>query len=204
MAEQLFLCSLFYLVMPGKQLYFIAIVPPEPFREKAWKLKEHFRDRYNSKASLNSPPHITLFPPFKLAREEKELVSALEEQAKQFHPFMVSLENFGAFPPRVIYIDVLPQPEMEKLQQAIKELIPQFAQPDPKVNNDRPFHPHMTLAFRDLSKEQFRKAWKEFNEEELSYSWEVESFTLLRHNGKHWEEKQEIQLHKTAPGLTHL
>lgn len=182
--------------MPEKPLYFIAIVPPEPFRNQAWKLKEHFRDRYNSKASLNSPPHITLFPPFKLVKEEQELVEALKDIAANFNPFMVSLENFGAFPPRVIFIDVLRNPRMDLLQQKIKKIIPEFAQKDPKLNQDRPFHPHMTLAFRDLSKEDFKKAWQEFKEEELSYSWEAESFTLLRHNGNRWEEKQEIELGK--------
>ena len=180
--------------MPDKPLYFIAIVPPEPFREKAWNLKEYFRDHYGSKASLNSPPHITLYPPFKLKGEENHLVGELEELAKHFRPFVVSLENFGAFPPRVIYIDVLRQPVMDKLQESIRKLVPDFAQPDPKINDDRPFHPHMTLAFRDLKKEEFRKAWKEFNEQELSYSWEVDSFTLLRHNGSRWEEKRLIPL----------
>ena len=180
--------------MPEKPLYFIAIVPPEPFREKALKLKEYFYERYGSKASLNSPPHITLFPPFKLAVEEDELVEALEKEAASFPPFVVSLENFGAFPPRVIYIDVHRQAVMDQLQGGIQKLLPKFAVPDPKINNDRPFHPHMTLAFRDLKKEEFKKAWKEFNEQELSYSWEVESFTLLRHNGRRWEEKREISL----------
>ena len=180
--------------MSDKPLYFIALVPPGPFRNEAWKLKEYFRDHYGSKASLNSPPHITLFPPFKLAKDEQDLMRALEKEAADFHPFRVSLENFGAFPPRVIYIDVLQQPVMNNLQESLQELISEFAMPETKAKPSRPFHPHMTLAFRDLTKEQFRKAWQEFNERELAYSWEVEHFTLLRHNGKFWEEKQEFEL----------
>ncbi len=37
------------------RLYFLAIVPPSPLYEEALALKHHFKDHYNSKASLNSP-----------------------------------------------------------------------------------------------------------------------------------------------------
>lgn len=46
-------------------LYFIALVLPSPLYEEVTRLKEYFRDRYNSKAALRSPPHITLHMPFK-------------------------------------------------------------------------------------------------------------------------------------------
>lgn len=191
--------------MPDKSLYFIAIIPPEPFRSEARGLKEYFRDRFQSKASLNSPPHITLYSPFKLLKDEKKLVAALKEAAAPFLPCRVSLENFGAFPPRVIYINVLHQPLLDRLEQSIKRLVPEFAQPESKskVYDERPFHPHMTLAFRDLTKEQFKPAWQEFNEKELSYSWEAEGFSLLRHNGRHWEEKQKIVPDKPADPARH-
>ena len=179
--------------MAQKPLYFIALVPPEPFKESAWKLKEHFRDRYKSKASLNSPPHITLCPPFILSTKEEELVKALKEKAAGHHPFEVCLQNFGAFPPRVIYIDVDQQPKMSELQAELMGLVPQFAAKESRFDT-RPFHPHMTLAFRDLSKQQYRAAWDEFKERELSYCWLAEEFTLLRHNGNRWEEKEQIRL----------
>ena len=47
------------------KLYFIAIVPPSPIYEEAFEQKVYFKTKYNSKASLNSPPHITLHMPFK-------------------------------------------------------------------------------------------------------------------------------------------
>ncbi|MEO0331724.1 MAG: 2'-5' RNA ligase family protein, partial [Bacteroidota bacterium] len=85
-------------------LYFIALLPPKPFRQLAWKWKEYFRDHYQSKASLNSPPHITLHMPFKLQPEEEpELINTLQSVAENVSPFTVELEGFGAFPPRVIF-----------------------------------------------------------------------------------------------------
>ena len=47
-----------------RKQYFVALIPPSPVYEEAQALKEYFREKYNSKAALNSPPHITLHMPF--------------------------------------------------------------------------------------------------------------------------------------------
>lgn len=180
--------------MSKNTIYFIAIIPPEPFRQEAWELKEYMRDKYRSKASLNSPPHITLYPPFKLEKEEKALIKDLEQQAAKIDPFRVQLKNYAAFPPRVIFIDVEEQPALHKLQEAISKCLDDYVKEEGGKKEDRPYHPHVTLAFRDLSKPYFKEAWKEFKERELSYSWQVERFTLLRHTGKQWEEYQHFSL----------
>ena len=90
------------------QRYFLAIIPPEPIFSEAHQLKEYFKEKYNSKASLNSPPHITLHMPF-LWKEKKETI--LLEKLKTFSsnqpPFDLHLQNYNAFAQRVIYIDVL-------------------------------------------------------------------------------------------------
>jgi 2'-5' RNA ligase len=181
--------------MLNKPLYFIALVPPEPFRQQAWEMKEHFREEYQSKASMNSPPHITLHPPFKLKQEgaEEKLEQALQELASGFKPFEARLKNYGGFKPRVIFIDVEKEPAMEKLQKAVVERVMPYAEAE-KKRAEPAFHPHMTLAFRDLSKDNFHRAWKEYESKELSYSWEVSQFVLLKHNGKHWEEHRQFSL----------
>lgn len=181
--------------MSKSPLFFIALIPPEPFRQKAWEMKEHFRDEYESKASLNSPPHITLHPPFKLKQgeEEKELEQALGQVASDFEPFEARLKDFGAFPPRVLFIDVEKEHAMEKLQKAIMKQVVELAAEE-KKRPDHSFHPHMTLAFRDLSKANFHRAWKEYQGRELRYSWQVRQFTLLKHNGKNWEEHRQFSL----------
>lgn len=55
----------------GTNRYFIAIIPPSPIESDVLALKNFFKEKYNSKASLNSPPHITLHMPF-LWKEKKE------------------------------------------------------------------------------------------------------------------------------------
>ena len=87
------------------KLYFIAIVPPSPVYEKANELKVYFSDKYHSKASLNSPPHITLHMPFQWKeKKEAELTEALDNFSKKQNPFYLKLKNFSCFSPKVIFL----------------------------------------------------------------------------------------------------
>src|SRR5690606_18414672 len=95
--------------MPSTQhpLYFLAIIPPSPEREELQVLKEYFKEKYNSKASLNSPPHITLHMPFQFSDKKRPiLLKTLENVAASHSPFQLQLKDFSAFTPRVIYADV--------------------------------------------------------------------------------------------------
>lgn len=179
----------------GSSLYFIAIVPPSPILEQASELKNHFKEKFNSKASLNSPPHITLHMPFQWrVKREEELVSKLELFSKNKKTFTLELQNFSCFATRVIFINVL---ENEVLRNFQLELY-RFCKTELNLFNaqykDLSFHPHLTLAFRDLKKPMFEKAWEEFSEKELSCSFAVERFTLLKHSGKAWESFREFFL----------
>ena len=169
-------------------LYFIAIIPPSPIAEQASELKNYFKDIFHSKASLNSPPHITLHMPFEWKEKKEEaLASKLELFSKSCNPFEVKVQNFGCFAPRVIFINVL---ECEQLRQLQYELH-RFCKTELNIFNaqykDLPFHPHLTLAFRDLKKSMFERAWEEFKGKEFSGSFMTTQFTLLKHTGKIWE-----------------
>jgi 2'-5' RNA ligase len=51
----------------------------------------------------------------------------------------------------------------------------------------RAFHPHITIANRDLAKSDFRKAWEYFNGLEFQKQFTTSAISLLRHNNKEWE-----------------
>ncbi len=174
-------------------LYFIAIVPPSPIHEEALALKEVFRDSYQSKAALNSPPHITLHMPFgfKLKKEEK-LVRILEEFAAGQEAFTLEFKDFGAFPPRVIFMDVEKNIALESLQAQLKLTCRQQLNLHNANYRERAFHPHLTLAFRDLRKAQFNQAWQEFQHKGYKAHFEVNSLWLLKHDGKKWELYREF------------
>jgi 2'-5' RNA ligase len=172
-------------LMPNK--YFIAIVLPEPLAAFVMELKAHFRDHYKSKASLNSPAHITLHMPFEWnANKEDHLVTTFNKFS--IDPFEIQLKNFGCFEPRVIFIDVVKDRNLEECYQKLTA----FAKTELHLFNsqyrDQPFHPHVTLAFRDLKKPQFEAAWNEFKFKTYSGSFECRKLTLLKHDGKIWRE----------------
>lgn len=170
------------------QLYFIAIIPPSPIFEEALQLKNYFKEKYNSKASLNSPPHVTLHMPFQW-KEEKDtlLVEKLELFAKQFSTFYLQLLNFNCFEPRVIYIDVVKNEKLDLLQRELHRFCKKELDLFNANYKEHAFHAHLTLAFRDLRKQQFQKAWEEFNEKKFEASWAVNQIMLLKHNGQQWD-----------------
>lgn len=154
-------------------------------------------EKYNSKAALNSPPHITLHMPFKWDEEKEErILNTLQELTISRQPFDLSLQNFGAFKPRVIFIDVQSNPALEKLHEDLKKIMKISLNIFNADYKDKGFHPHLTLAFRDLKKANFVEAWKEFERKNYEASYTVDKIMLLKHNGKSWDIYREFGLKK--------
>lgn len=179
----------------GSALYFIAIIPPSPIFEQSSELKNHFKEHYLSKASLNSPPHITLHMPFEWkVKKEEELVSELRLFSKSKETFELELKNFGCFVPRVIFINVIENEPLRDVQLELHRWCKRELNIFNAQYKDLPFHPHLTLAFRDLKKPMFEKAREEFKDKKFSGSFIADRFTLLKHNGKVWESFKEFVL----------
>jgi 2'-5' RNA ligase len=179
----------------GKQLYFIAIIPPSPLPEEMNELKHYFEKEYQSKASLNSPPHITLHMPFEWKEEkEKKLTTALTVFCESQRPVTINFENFGCFEPRVIYINVIKNPVLDSLQKELHQFFKKELNLFNAMYKDLPFHPHVTLAFRDLKKPRFYKAWEEFKERKFSHDFLAHKISLLKHDGKMWHVHTEFLL----------
>ena len=180
----------------SKNLYFIALVPPGDLEKELWEIKKEMSSRFDTHAALRSPPHITLHMPFRYRADRQEnLIESLSSFAIQYSPFIVSLKGFGAFPPRVIYVDVVANDAMAELQKGLLN----FMKKEHNIFNanyrDRPFRPHLTVAFRDLRKKQFEEAWEEIKDSVLEICWRASSFCLLRHNGRTWDVYHEFSLH---------
>src|SRR5688572_12169373 len=164
-----------------RKQYFIALIPPSPVYEEALALKEYVKEKYNSKAALNSPPHITLHMPFLWNEEkEKKLLTKLQEFARQCDPIKVCLDNFSSFPPRVIFINVAESDALNELQGRLHRFFKQELDIFNANYQDRPFHPHLTLAFRDLRKSQYPLAWREFSNKEYKAEFMADKIGLLK------------------------
>lgn len=181
--------------MSQVQLFFVALLPPQAVQDYANGVKQHFAEHYNSRHAQKSPPHITLQPPFKWALERvPELKQGLKVFAETAEHLPIVLENFAAFPPRVIYINVVKTQELLTLQKQLLEYMEsQFGIVDP-ASKTRPFAPHMTVAFRDLTRQNFKTAWQEFQTRSLHFEFTVDRLTLLLHNGQQWNVTAEFPM----------
>lgn len=179
----------------GVNKYFIAIIPPAPIFEEADKLKHYFKDHYNSKASLNSPPHITLHMPFEWkAEKEKLLIEKLDGYLKNIQKPVVAIHGFDCFKPGVIFLKIEKTDELTLFQKDLERFCRRTFQLFNAQYRNLPFRPHLTLAFRDLKKSVFEKAWGEFSEKEFSKEFLADRIALLKHNGKIWEVFKEFSL----------
>ena len=180
--------------MQDQELYFIAIIPPEPIYNDVMELKYHLAENYESKAALRSPPHITLHMPFKWRQDKEERVEEVLKDLVSDQPLIdLELTGFGAFKPRTIFIQVEKNEPLSELHIALKKSMKRKLNIFNADYQDRPFHPHMTVAFRDLKKTQFTKAWEKLKSEPFEASFTVGDISLLKHNGKFWKVHQSFK-----------
>ncbi|MGZ3865397.1 MAG: 2'-5' RNA ligase family protein, partial [Bacteroidia bacterium] len=66
-----------------------------------------------------------------------------------------------------------------------------------EVGNRRGFHPHVTIAFRDLKKDQFHKAWQHFKGKAFAAEFTCTHFCLLKYGLGKWDVYREFPLIKT-------
>jgi 2'-5' RNA ligase len=168
-------------------MYFIALLAPEEINNQLLKWKQMMLDRFGCSIALRSPAHITLIPPFWLNPElEAKLMESISSFAGSQHPFEIELQNFSFFKPRVIFVAVSENTQLQQLQKDLADyLMHNFTFPVKK--EERPFHPHVTIATRDLHKKTFYEAWEIFRDKKYSAPWEASGISILRHNKKNWD-----------------
>ena len=168
-------------------MYFIAIVAPEEINQLVLKWKNFFKERYECSVALKSPAHITIIPPFWMNKElENNLINSISEFSITKTKFEIALKDFATFKPKVIFVDIVKSKILDGLYQSFSDFI--FSQNKfPIKKEDRPFHPHVTLATRDLYKKAFQEAWEIFSKKKYEALWIVSGISLLRHNKKNWD-----------------
>lgn len=179
-------------------LYFISLVPPRELSDQIKSLKTQIARQYDCKRALRLPAHITLQIPFKLdENEEKKLLNILDDFSQKKQPFHIQLKNYGHFGNSTIYIDV----EENELLQALHFGLKSILQRELALENGKQsgkFSPHITLATRDISLQNFSKAWQHLKEQEFSAEFFASDLILFRHNGKTWDVLKKFDFNGTA------
>lgn len=169
------------------KLYFAALVLPNALNEAIQVFKNLMRDRWGCSVALKSPAHITLIPPFWMDETlTASLQHDLDNLCSSVPPFSVTMHHFSAFKPRTIFIEPVLHEPLKKLKETVdlfcKTHVHYSAKPDA-----RPFHPHITIATRDLHKAAFAEAWAYFKSKKYEATFEATGISVLRHNAKTWD-----------------
>jgi 2'-5' RNA ligase len=168
-------------------LYFIAIIAPHNINQQVLEWKSYMLQRFNCRVALRSPAHITIIPPFHMPEDlEQPLIDAMGLIAAKQEKFPVHLSGFGAFAPRVIYVHVQPDKSLQDLKDYTEDQLIR-AERFPVKSDTRPFHPHITIANRDLRRGDFAAAWEHFHNRKYQASFEANALSLLRLGESGWE-----------------
>ncbi|NJN56192.1 MAG: 2'-5' RNA ligase family protein [Leptolyngbyaceae cyanobacterium SL_5_9] len=180
--------------MRDETRFFVALLPSLAVQEYAEQVIQELGDRYQTSTS-KSPPHVTLQPPFQWQLQRvAQLEQVLSEFAGQWPRVSVQLSGFGAFVPRVLYINVLKTAELLALQAALATALEEaLGIVDPK-SKSRTFSPHLTVASRNLTRQSFRQAWTELQARQVEFEFVGDRLTLLIHDGQCWQVQSEFAL----------
>lgn len=176
-------------------LKLIAIIPPEPAFTEIRNEQEYIARKWGPAHALRTPPHITLIPPISLTSGEAGwLYGMAEALSGMYPPFSISLRNYETFKPRVIFINLMHSPELKDLHEtwleAIRLKMPHVLEKFP----DRPFHPHVTLAHKDLVRGQYDQMWRFYSARKYDATFPVNEFCILDYNGEGWSVERRYGL----------
>ncbi len=188
--------------MKGKiNKYFIAVIPPEPILTQVKQIKEEVFALVGSKGALRSPAHITLHMPFEWSEsKEEKLIQTLSEYYFDSNEIRIELNGFNVFEPRVIFIDVNSNELLNRLEKELSNFMAMRLNLFNQRDSLRAFHPHVTIAFRDLSKNKFYSVWQKFRSQEVKFDFNATSFSLLKSDGNQWKVHREFTLRAKTSG----
>jgi 2'-5' RNA ligase len=128
--------------------------------------------------------------PFKWPEKKMQYLTAtLYRFFKSKSPFTINLQDFGAFEPRVIFVKVNSDPQLSALQTELGRVMAETLSIHNANYSNRAFQPHITIAFRDLKRSHFYQAWEYYKGQSYRADFQATNITLLKHNGKIWEQE---------------
>lgn len=163
-----------------KQKYFIALVLQEPALSAIEAIKQELFEQHNLRGALRSPAHITLHRPFEWREDrEAQLIEALS--AFVFGPEVtLQINGFDSFPPRVLYAAINANQALVHLHNRLTEHCKKTLRLFNESEDLRGFHPHITIAFRDLKKPLYFQLAPEFERKKLDLTLNFSGFSLLK------------------------
>jgi 2'-5' RNA ligase len=175
------------------RMVYFSLVCPETVGREIRGFQQWVFQRHGARAAMKSPAHITVVPPFWWPLEGLYSLSD-HAAAFRFSPqnIRIRLEGFSHFGKRVLFVRVEAAPELQGLQEAFSGHMRMLAGGAMKPDN-RPFHPHVTIATRDMTPAAFREAWEHFSRIDYSADMELDAISMMLHSPGAWEVHQSFR-----------
>ncbi|MEO7311634.1 MAG: 2'-5' RNA ligase family protein [Chitinophagaceae bacterium] len=172
----------------GVALYYIGTVCPVDVNEKVVGYKQYMQEKFGSRAAQKSPAHLTLVPPF---RAEEDMESRLLDFIEAFNigivPFDIELNGFDHFGNKVLFVQVAGNESLKALEMEINH---QFVTSFPAITfRSKPdFHPHVTIATRDIPEHRFEEAWNYIKQQEFNAIYACKELKVMKLANGFWKE----------------
>lgn len=178
----------------ARVLSFIGISVPEPIAGDVRQFQRDIKVKHDWNKTLNIPVHITLIPPFYTEQADTgELDELLGQFAGNCTEFCISTNGFGAFLPRVLYLNIEISPELVEIQNRLEQILTENAFLFPE-KSARDYRPHITIGSKSLTKKLFAQAWEEYAYKLHSMSWLNTQFIRYEHSHRMWTPVSRFQL----------
>lgn len=174
-----------------KSLYTTTIVPPAGLAQEIRTLQQEFADRYGTAAALKPPVHTTFSPPEHLDPSgADDYQQQLTEVCKEAVPFEITLSGFDCFlKNKVMFIAVAPCEPLMKLEQAFRSR--------KNSKETRPYHPHITIGYRNMLPEVFERAVEDYKSRTFNASFMVDALYVWKHEGGMWKTVGRVDFEKS-------
>jgi len=147
----------------------IIIYTDSALTKKVRSIQQELHELTGSKACLELwEPHITVGSAVKVDDDEvADLLNDMKDATRGLKPFQINIENFNFmdnwpggkmddYTPYVVYLDVIVNPQLQRLAENIRDTV--TSKRNCSYTMPWPYNPHLTVAFKDLNKEEFEKA----------------------------------------------
>lgn len=161
---------------------------PGPIRTKIKRYQKQISEKFNTIGALDWVPHITIADRVLIPKDNfRNICSKLKEVCNNTKPIKVYTKNLYFIKltkspfenPYAIAIEVETTKELLRLHGLIQnDLYKKLKRPSLKSDK---YSPHITLAYRDLTRENFEKAKQFFREHpiKLKYSLTINNIHLV-------------------------
>ena len=171
--------------------------PEKKVQDQISDLRQIFVKKFESKKALIWKPHITLAVRVLIPKNKFEkIIEEIKAVCRKTKPIIIetkSLEfvimrNSPFEHPYVAWIAVKPNEKLSNLNQMVNGNIYKGLK-RPSLKSAK-YNPHLTLAYRDLTLENFEKAKKYFTKHKYNYNF---TFALDNVNLMHHKDKNSVE-----------